>query len=88
MAATDRRLLPLVDVQRCTGCGWCVGSCHLHLLSLETERGVKRSVLHNAGDCTGCRRCEVRCPFGAITMCGRSEVGRVLPGPPVGGGVF
>lgn len=68
MANPARRLLPVVDVQRCTGCGWCVGSCPWHLLSLETLQGIKRSVLHNAADCTGCRRCEVRCPFGAIAM--------------------
>lgn len=72
MTARDRRPLPVVDAGRCTGCGWCVGSCHLHLLTLETVAGVKTSVLHNAGACTGCSRCEERCPFGAIQMVRRS----------------
>lgn len=84
MAIDDRRLMPVVDTQRCTGCGWCVGSCHLHLLSLETEHGVKRSVLHNSQACTGCRRCEVRCPFGAIVMQRRRGDGLPVPPRPAG----
>lgn len=60
--------LPVIDPSRCTGCGRCVGACAPHLLSLETERWVKRAVLHDAERCTGCSDCAVRCPFRAITM--------------------
>jgi ferredoxin len=60
--------LPAIDRQRCTGCGWCVAACDLHLLNLETVRWEKSSVLHDAKQCTGCGLCAVKCPFKAITM--------------------
>jgi len=64
---------PDIDTARCTGCGWCVPTCDLHLLSLERQGWEKFSVLSDAEACTGCSKCAVRCPFGAITM-------RVTPG--------
>ena len=67
-----RKALPEIDVQRCTGCGWCVAVCPLHVLSLQTLGGQahapKRSSLDDAPGCTGCALCAVRCPFDAIRM--------------------
>ena len=60
--------LPQIDTARCTGCGWCVAACPLHLLSLEPSGWKKHSVLGDAAACTGCRLCEIRCPFNVITM--------------------
>ncbi len=70
--------LPVIDPRRCTGCGWCVPTCHVHLLSLEVQGqdpgqgaaagGRKISTLRDPQDCTGCARCAVRCPFDAIAM--------------------
>ncbi len=66
------KALPAVDPSRCTGCGWCVGVCPPHVLSLRMPDGAawgpKLSVLHDAAGCTGCALCFVRCPFDAITM--------------------
>ena len=59
---------PVIDAQRCTGCGWCVPTCHLHLLSLERRGWKKISVLSDLDACTGCRKCAVKCPFDVITM--------------------
>ena len=61
-------LLPHIDTERCTGCGWCVAACPPRVLSLEVVAWRKRSVLHDAPACTGCSKCERRCPFGVITM--------------------
>lgn len=60
--------LPTIDAARCTGCGWCVASCDLHLLSLEVVQWRKTATLHDAGRCTGCSDCAVACPFHVITM--------------------
>lgn len=64
----DRVPLPVVDPERCTGCGWCVAVCPPKVLSLQSAQGVKRAHLHDVPGCTGCSRCEPRCPFGAIRM--------------------
>lgn len=61
---------PDIDTTRCTGCGWCVPTCHLHLLSLEAQGWKKFSVVSDLDACTGCKKCAVRCPFEAITMRG------------------
>lgn len=59
---------PVVDADRCTGCGWCVAACGPHVLGLEAVQWKKRSVLLDAAHCTGCSDCAVVCPFHAITM--------------------
>lgn len=69
---SPRKALPAIDLQRCTGCGWCVAVCPPHVLSLSVRGphtwGPKRSALHDAPGCTGCALCAVRCPFDAIAM--------------------
>lgn len=63
-----RTALPVIDPARCTGCGWCVGVCPPHVLSLHAAGGRKTATLHDAPTCTGCALCAVRCPFDAIAM--------------------
>lgn len=77
--AAQKAKLPRIDTARCTGCGWCVAACDLHLLSLETVRFRKTSVLHEPARCTGCSDCAVTCPFRVITM------HRVSPAAPAAG---
>lgn len=67
MAAVGRPIA-VVDVQRCTGCGWCVPACPFQLLSLEVKQWKKTSVLADPAACPGCRLCLPRCPFGALSM--------------------
>ena len=67
--ATERKALPVIDPQRCTGCGWCVAVCAPRVLSLQAAPGwQKKSTLHDADGCTGCALCAVTCPFDAIAM--------------------
>ncbi len=66
--ARPRRVIPVIDLNRCTGCGWCVPSCPLHLLVLEPRGWTKHSALTSTRDCTGCGRCAPVCPFKAITL--------------------
>lgn len=62
------RWVPAIQVERCTGCGWCVGSCPEHLLTLEVANWRKTSTLHTPEACTGCAKCVRRCVFGVIRM--------------------
>jgi ferredoxin len=68
------RPIAVIDAARCTGCGWCVPTCPLQLLSLDTVRWKKTSTLHEADSCTGCARCVARCLFNAIEMRPREGV--------------
>ena len=66
--SAPRKALPLINPDRCTGCGWCVAVCAPHVLHLHSENRRKTSTLSSAQDCTGCALCAVRCPFDAIAM--------------------
>ena len=63
-----RKALPVIDTERCTGCGWCVAVCAPHVLSLQLVGLDKSSHLDDVVGCTGCALCAVRCPFDAIRM--------------------
>jgi ferredoxin len=64
--------LPVIDPDRCTGCGRCVAVCEPHVLWLVADHpkgwGPKHAVLHDEAGCTACVQCWVACPFDAIRM--------------------
>ena len=64
--------LPVIDPDRCTGCGRCVAACEPHVLWLAADHpkgwGPKHAVLHDPAGCTTCAQCWVVCPFDAIAM--------------------
>ena len=64
--------LPVIDPDRCTGCGRCVAVCEPKVLWLAVEGphawGPKKSVLHTPQGCTVCVQCVQVCPFDAIRM--------------------
>lgn len=55
--------IPVIDPERCNGCGLCVGVCHLHALGIvnNTVAFVIRV------ECDWCTDCEIVCPTGAIS---------------------
>jgi ferredoxin len=53
--------IPVVDAQKCTGCGICVDACKRGAISLVN------GIAHIAPElCINCRLCVRKCPVGAI----------------------
>ncbi len=53
--------VPVIDEDRCTGCGACVEACEFHALAFVGGRVLVFDEL-----CHGCGRCGLVCPSGAI----------------------
>lgn len=62
MAGADTRTLPLISLERCNGCGWCICACPADALALIN--GKARIVRPAA--CDYCGLCEIICPTAAI----------------------
>ena len=70
-------LHPLIDLDRCIGCGSCVNACPEHgVLGLIQMRAVLLQPDH----CVGHGKCETACPMGAISLVlGTSDNGVEIP---------
>ena len=55
---------PIVDHEKCTGCGECVEICPVEVYELQDEKSVP--VL--AEECTGCESCIEVCEQEAIRI--------------------
>lgn len=55
---------PVVDQEKCTGCGSCVEDCPNEVLSLKDEKAQVIS----PDDCIECGVCVDDCDFDAITL--------------------
>lgn len=58
----DTPVLPLIDAQRCTGCGECEVRCPTQAVAVID--GLAQVI--NPPACTFCEICESYCPEGAI----------------------
>jgi NAD-dependent dihydropyrimidine dehydrogenase PreA subunit len=58
--------LPLIDEQRCNGCGRCVEVCPTQVLDLDTASG--KAYLRYPDRCSYCTACEEICPTHAIAL--------------------
>ncbi len=56
-------LIPQINIEKCDGCGLCVGVCQNNGLEMHDE-----VVVFIGGDaCTWCGLCEAVCPLNAIS---------------------
>ncbi len=61
----------VVDVERCKGCGVCVGACPGEVIALHHEvnaKGYNYLYMKTPDDCTGCANCAIVCPDSCITV--------------------
>lgn len=61
---SDLIWLPLIDAQRCSGCGDCVSACPTGAL----HHVAGTSVLIDPPACDYCAKCETICPDEAISL--------------------
>lgn len=54
---------PIIDYEKCTGCGQCAKICAFDALKLKKDKPVLNQFF-----CEGCGACEAVCPVKAITM--------------------
>jgi len=55
--------MPIIDTQKCDGCGLCVGVCHCDALTVVN----KIINIIETMECDWCADCEAVCPTGAIS---------------------
>ncbi len=55
---------PIVDSEKCTGCGTCVEICPMAVFVMENGKAK----VTKPSDCIGCKACEVQCPVAAIIV--------------------
>jgi len=65
------KMKPVVDLDKCTGCGACVAVCPASPTVFEMkdveEAGTKSTVKHPDA-CIGCNSCVTACPVEAIKL--------------------
>jgi electron transport complex protein RnfB len=63
-AVAKSNFVPMIDVERCTGCNACVDTCPMDALSLDESQEAVR----NPDRCIGCGLCVSACPEGSIRL--------------------
>lgn len=62
---------PLIDSERCKGCGLCIANCPKTILEMSGDfnsQGVTFPVLNDNETCIACSFCATMCPEGAIEI--------------------
>ncbi|MDA8055531.1 MAG: 4Fe-4S dicluster domain-containing protein [Thermoplasmatales archaeon] len=59
---------PVIDPDKCTGCGMCVVTCGEKRNVFGYDRKLKKAVVLNPDNCmVGCNNCQVSCLWNAIS---------------------
>jgi NAD-dependent dihydropyrimidine dehydrogenase PreA subunit len=61
-------VIPVVDRERCSGCGRCVAACPLRLFTLETSAHRKHARLTAPERCDRCGSCIAECPVSTLSF--------------------
>jgi len=65
---------PIIDYEKCVGCGKCVDYCKLGAYEFEKAKGNERVVVKNPYNCVVlCTGCEPQCNSGAISHPSKEE---------------
>jgi NADH-quinone oxidoreductase subunit I len=65
----QKRSLPVLDLQKCTGSEKCAGECPEMCIAMMPIEGVgKKKPEINLAKCTSCGKCAIACPEKALTM--------------------
>lgn len=57
-------VVPVIDSEKCDGCGTCVDACPVNVLEVKN----KKCVVVNPDECIECQACEATCEKGAISF--------------------
>jgi predicted molibdopterin-dependent oxidoreductase YjgC/Pyruvate/2-oxoacid:ferredoxin oxidoreductase delta subunit len=61
------RQYPVVDEDKCLGCGGCMENCPMGALELDDKGGYDKRAKVYTQNCTACHSCEPICPVQAIS---------------------
>ena len=70
---------PIIDYEKCIGCGKCFEFCHNRVFDIEEKDGEKRVIVKNPYNCVVlCTGCQPECPVGAIAHPSEEETIKII----------